>query len=378
MQIVADANIPIDSDWLPDHVELVSAEGRSLGSAQLKNADALIVRSVTEVNASLLNDTPVKFVATATSGVDHLDKNFLRAQGITWCDAAGSNADAVVDYCLSGLAYWLLLTELDLGELEIGIVGVGHVGSRLAGRLQRLGCKVLLCDPPLERNTPAEHEFVSLERIARCSVVSLHVPYEEQGEFATHNLVSERFLQAMAEPGLLINSCRGGVVDERALLHKLETRESFSAVVDVWLNEPNVNFDLAEKTLLATPHIAGYSKLAKLSAAEIVIDKLLRFFGESPRSSAGNARASESDELIFDTTSKHWETVLQALPIFEWSDSFKQLISQGNAEKGFDLMRRELAARKEFSELSIAADTLSAEESAIYDSLGFRLIGKQN
>ncbi|MCG8415877.1 MAG: 4-phosphoerythronate dehydrogenase [Pseudomonadales bacterium] len=375
MKIVADANIPIDSDLLPAHAELIEVEGRALTGAQLKHADALIVRSVTKVDADLLRNTPVEFVATATSGVDHLDLDFLREQGITWCDAAGSNANAVVDYCLASLAHWLLLTGLDIRAIEIGIVGTGHVGSRLAGRLQRLGCKVLLCDPPLELAKTSEFDFVPLDRIARCQVVSLHVPFKERSEFATHRMISTEFLREMSGSTLLINSCRGGVVDEEALLHHLEANENFKAVVDVWQNEPIVKSELAAKVLIATPHIAGYSRHAKLTAAEIVVNKLLTFLGESTESAVEKDNTPEAEILDHVNPSKHWETVLQVLPITKWSDRFKQLVAQGDSGESFDLMRRELVARKEFSELSIEKGLLTAEESKIFSGLGFKLVG---
>ena len=137
MKIVADRNLALLTEDIPPGIKIERVEGREISTAHLQDADVLLVRSVTVVNAALLDGSTVRFIGTATAGINHLDLDYLKHKGIAWCSAPGSNADAVVDYCLAALAHAELTLGMDIQSSAIGIVGAGNVGSRLAPPLAK-------------------------------------------------------------------------------------------------------------------------------------------------------------------------------------------------------------------------------------------------
>ena len=228
LKIVADADLYRISEIFADLGELQLVPGREITSAHAQNADALLVRSITEVNQELLKGSSIKFVGSATSGIDHIDLELLNTRGIHFKDAKGCNANAVVDYCFVVLGKLQLIKAERLRSLKIGILGYGAIGSLFAQKLNALGATVLINDPPLEQiqnvNGTNLTEFSSFEEIANCDVISVHTPLTNSGDFPTRDLIDEDFLQRLPENTLLINSCRGGVVNENAVLDVLEKR----------------------------------------------------------------------------------------------------------------------------------------------------------
>ena len=337
------------------------------------------MRSVTRVDAALLQGTAVRFIGSVTSGMDHLDRDYLHDRGIVWCNAAGSNADAVVDYCLTAMACWQLATGSDIRKLQVGIVGGGHTGAGLAGRLRQLGCPVLLCDPPLARQPDCQENYVPLQRINDCRVISLHVPLIRSGEFATENLIDLAFLQRLPANSLLINSSRGEVVDEAALLRQL-TADAGSrrllAVLDVWQHEPQVNPALVAAALLATPHIAGYSWKARTNAVERVCQQFMRFIAaRQPAPAEFKPGTAELPQQIRPITSgQPWQVVLERLPLDKISARFQALVAQGMGPQGFDRLRKESLCRREFAELPVVASAVAATEVKLFRALGFAIM----
>lgn len=376
MKIVCDENLHLDSVKFPAGTTVLKVNGREITQHQLNDADALLVRSVTPVDRALLDGTAIRFVGTATSGTDHLDKDYLDSQGIRWCSAPGSNADAVADYCIASIGYWLHKNSFEsskLSELSVGIVGAGQVGSRLARRLSSAGCQVLLCDPPLAAETGevVGQQFVDLVRIQECDIVSLHVPFIQSGAYPTASLIGSDFLQPLDGRRLLINSCRGEVLDESALLAAIKTNPELSVVIDVWRGEPDVNAILVDAALIATPHIAGYSQLAKRSAAHMVAQDLFDFFAlNSSGANIQNETGLDAEGL--ELNDSIWDTVLQAFDIAALSANFKDCVAHGMSVEAFDVMRKNLSARREFRELEISQTDLEGENRALLSALGFR------
>ncbi|MDD2056177.1 4-phosphoerythronate dehydrogenase PdxB [Pseudomonas sp. GD03860] len=258
MLIVADENIPLLDAFFAGFGEIRRYPGRAIDAACVKDADVLLVRSVTRVDQALLEGSKVRFVGTCTIGTDHLALDYFAQAGIQWSSAPGCNARGVVDYVLGSL---LTLAELDGAELPgrtYGVVGAGEVGGRLVEVLRGLGWNVLVCDPP--RHAREGGDYVSLERIlADCDVISLHTPLTREGEHATWHLLDDRQLAGVRPGTWLINASRGPVIDNGALRELLLEREDVLAVLDVWEGEPQVDLELADLCVLATPHIAGYS-----------------------------------------------------------------------------------------------------------------------
>ena len=279
MKVIIDHKIPYIKEAIEKIADdVVYLPGNAFTKEDVKDADALIVRTRTKCNRELLEGSQVKFIATATIGYDHIDTEYCREAGITWTNCPGCNAGSVEQYVHSVL---LLLGEkkgLDLKNATIGVVGVGHVGSRVARMAEELGMKVLLNDPP--RAEQGESGFVDLATIAReCDVITFHTPLNREGIYRTYHLVDEDFLFSLERTPFVINSSRGEVVDTASLLVALAAGKVKAAVVDTWEYEPRISRELMEVAFLATPHIAGYSADGKANATRMSLEALCRFFG---------------------------------------------------------------------------------------------------
>ena len=282
MIIVADENIPKVAEWFGRLGSVRTFEGRRIEPDMLREASVLLVRSVTRVDAGLLDDTPVRFVGSATIGMDHVDTAYLRSRGVHFSFAPGSNATSVAEYVIAAI---LALTS-EAGEaLEgktMGLVGFGNTGSRVAPRVRALGMHVVASDPPLEveGKLPSGLDVTPLdELVERSDVVSLHVPLTEQDPFPTRQLLDEARLERLRRGALLINTSRGAVLSTDHLLAALASRPDVKVVLDVWENEPHPDPRLLVRASLATPHVAGYSYDGKVRATAMLYDALLQFLG---------------------------------------------------------------------------------------------------
>ena len=279
MKILADQNIPCVEEAFRDLGEVVLMPGRDIRPEHLADCQCLIVRTVTRVDAGLLNGTPVEFVGTATIGTDHIDLDYLAEAGIGCSNAAGCNAEAASEYVISGLFALAQRNDFDPFELKAGIVGFGNVGSRLHHKLDTLGIDCLVCDPPLQEAGISSQEFVDLDTILReCNFVTLHVPLTRAGRHPTYHLLDAERLQQLPEGCLLVNAARGAVIDNRALLELLNKRTDLHVFLDTWEQEPNPSRDLLRRVDLATPHIAGYSVEGRLRGTQMVLDAACKHF----------------------------------------------------------------------------------------------------
>lgn len=252
-------------DW--QQVQVLPLDAEEITPSVVRNADALFVRTRTQINAALLAQSSVRLVATATIGYDHIDQDFCRQAGIRWVSCPGCNAQAVCDYIEEAL----LTLQTPLKAKKIGIVGVGHVGSLVAEMAERHGMQVLLNDPP-------RHIGVSLDEIAQtCDIITFHTPLTRSGDYPTYHLCNEAFLRRCRPDTLIINAARGGVVDEAALLATGQ-----HCVIDTWENEPRLNRELLQFASLASFHIAGYSVQGKYNASQTCLDAFWQQFGLSP------------------------------------------------------------------------------------------------
>ena len=278
MKVVIDHKIPYIKKAIEKIAdEVVYLPGEAFTPEAVKDADALIVRTRTKCNRELLEGSRVKFIATATIGYDHIDTAYCQEAGIAWTNCPGCNAGSVEQYIHSVL---LLLQEkkgLDLQKTTLGIVGVGHVGSRVKRMAETLGMKVLLNDPP--RADQGEEGFVDLQTIIReCDVITFHTPLNREGKYATYHLVNEDLLFSLERIPYIINASRGEVVDTASLLAALAAGRVKAAVIDTWEYEPRISRELMEVAFLATPHIAGYSADGKANATRMSLEALCKFF----------------------------------------------------------------------------------------------------
>lgn len=276
MKIVVDDKIPYIREKLALLADdVVYLRGSEISAGDVRDADALIVRTRTRCDEQLLKDSRVQFVATATIGFDHIDTDYMTRAGIYWTNCPGCNAGSVAQYLECSLLLLQQQKGLDLQHTTIGIVGCGHVGSKVKAVAERWGMRVLVCDPLL-----GDSSFVSLNVIKReADVITFHVPLSHEGEYATYHMADDDFFHRLSRVPYIINTSRGGVVDNAALLLALKEGRVRDAILDVWEGEPNLNLDLLNKVFIGTPHIAGYSADGKVNADNMVIDALCQHFG---------------------------------------------------------------------------------------------------
>jgi erythronate-4-phosphate dehydrogenase len=256
----------------------------------VRDATALLVRTRTRCDAALLDGSAVRFIGSATIGCDHIDMEWCAAHGITVAVAAGSNARGVLQWVAAALG-WLAshpsvktdgndLAEvsshrgLKPSETTLGVVGVGHVGSLVARYAAAWGFRVMCSDPPRERaeGLGAKEGFYPLSAVvAECDIITFHVPLTLEGADATRHLVNSDLVRAMKPSAVIINSSRGGVIEDAALTGR-------NYILDVWNGEPDIDRGVLERALLATPHIAGYSVQGKAAATAAIVDALARHF----------------------------------------------------------------------------------------------------
>jgi len=277
MLIVADAKNSIVNAAFSRLGELRVLPTPEITSRTLRDADVVIVRSETPVNASLLEGTAVRFVGTATIGTDHVDQAYLSARGTAFAHAPGSNANSVAEYLMAGL---LVLSERLARPLEgmsIAIVGVGNVGSKVEAMARALGMHVLLNDPPLARAT-GDPRYRSLEEVLDADLVTLHVPLTSEGPDATVHLFDASRIARMKPGAVLVNTSRGAVTETAALGKALARGHLQGAILDVWEREPTIDWELFARSSIGTPHIAGYSLDGKIRAAQMLFESIRTHF----------------------------------------------------------------------------------------------------
>lgn len=275
MKIIVDDKIPYIQEKLAVLAdEVVYLRGADISADDVKDADALIVRTRTRCDEKLLAGSRVQFVATATIGFDHIDTEYMKRAGITWTNCPGCNAGSVAQYVECSLLLLQQQKGLALHESTIGIIGCGHVGSKVKAVAERLGMRVLVCDPPL-----GNPDFVPMDVIEReADVITFHVPLTKEEPYATWHMADSDFFRRITRVPYIINTSRGEVVDNKALSTALNEGKVRDAVLDVWEEEPHLNLQLLQKAFIATPHIAGYSADGKVNADNMVIEALCHHF----------------------------------------------------------------------------------------------------
>lgn len=288
MHIIADDKIPFLRGQAERLGSVTYLPGAAISPADVRRADALIVRTRTRCDRRLLEGGGVRFIATATIGHDHLDKTYLREAGIGWTNCPGCNAGSVAQYVEAALLLLHAAGRTDLRRATLGIVGVGHVGSRVAQMARRRGLRLLLCDPPRREGrggaegveVDAAECTASLADIAaQADIITLHTPLTATGPDATLHLAGDDFFRSLRRRPVFINASRGEVADTGALLRALDEGTVSEAVIDTWENEPAPDRRLVERAFLATPHVAGYSADGKAAGTRMALEAVARHFG---------------------------------------------------------------------------------------------------
>lgn len=380
MKIIADTNIPFVKECLSSIGEVTLISGRAVTPELVKDADILLVRSITKVNEELLAGSTVKFAATATIGTDHIDIDYLGRSGIGFSSAPGSNSNSVAEYIITALLALGKKHKFTLEGKSIGIVGVGNVGSKVATKAAALGMRVVLNDPPLKRQT-GDDKYRGLDEIYQCDFVTMHTPLTVEGEDETFHLVDEDFLASLKENCFFFNSSRGGVVDTAALKKALDSKVIAGAVLDVWENEPNIDNELLLKVDLSTPHIAGYSYDGKVAGMIMIYEAACKHFGlEVKHCIADFLPAPEISEITIDPTSADQQTIIhdavQSIYVINRDDfnTREILIVDADARgKWFDDLRKDYPVRREFQNTKIIIDDKNSQLAEKLTGIGFKI-----
>ncbi|MEQ6887896.1 4-phosphoerythronate dehydrogenase PdxB [Halomonas sp. CS7] len=388
MKIVVDANVPAAEACFGALGEVVRVPGREIVPATLASADALVVRSITRVDAALIDEakamgSPLRFVGTCTIGTDHVDQQALADQDIAFASAPGCNAEAVVDYVLASLSTLAERHDFRLAERRVGIVGVGNVGGRLLGRLTAMGIDCLACDPPRVEAESIEAEgltgFYDLDTlIDECDVLCLHTPLVSEGPHVTHHLLDAQRLAALAPGTLLLNAGRGDCVDGRALRQRLAGQGDITAVLDVWEHEPAIDAALADLAEIATPHIAGYSLDGKLRGTHHIYRALAHHVGLPARLTMDDlAPAPPVARLALEAGLSPEEALRLCLRAVYDSrrdhDSLHREARRQGMAKGFDGCRARYPLRREVASLEVALGEGARELRPLLAGAGFRI-----
>lgn len=276
LRILADSNMRGVEAYFAPLGSVQLAEGRQIKNSDLRNVDALLVRSVTNVNQSLLENTAVKFVGTATSGFDHIDRGYLTDHNIGFSHAPGANANSVVEYVFAAISAVEGKLESLLSGGTLGVIGYGNVGRALVRLCNGLGISVKVHDPWLEETSVPSR--ASLGEILGCEVIAIHPSLTREKPWPSYHLIGKAELESISRDALLINASRGEVVDNTALLNRLRSGEGPLCVLDVWEGEPEISIELLQLAEFGTAHIAGYSMNSKFLATKMLRDAINTHF----------------------------------------------------------------------------------------------------
>jgi erythronate-4-phosphate dehydrogenase len=346
----------------------------------VKDADILIVRSETKVDHTLLEGSRIKFVGTVTIGTDHVDEEYLAKNGIVFVSAPGSNSNSVSEYITAALLELPHNQVFSFRDKSIGIVGVGNVGSKVWRKAEALGLRVLLNDPPLQRQG-STYPLHAIDALMDADIVTLHVPLTRTGPDTTYHLFDENRIRKMKGGSILINSSRGSIVDTEALKHTLTDRHLASAVLDVWEKEPTIDTALLELVSLGTQHIAGYSIDGKVNALRMNYEAVCRFLGIPqgqeittllPESALPAIRVEEIHTSELQTLR---EIIRQCYDITVDDQLLRKTISLPKEEQGkyFSRLRKEYRIRKEFFHTTVEVKNNAVELFNVLQLLGFKV-----
>jgi erythronate-4-phosphate dehydrogenase len=389
MKILFDENMPFAKEFFGELGELTPFAGRALNADDVSDADVLLVRSITQVDSKLLSkNTNLHFVGSATIGVDHIDQAYLGERDCPFHSAPGCNAISVAEYVLSALVVISERYLLDLYGLSVGIIGAGNTGSRLSEKLSALGIKHVLCDPLLlKQQTHQQQEkqasegqscdlrdYVSLEQALACDVISLHVPLTRDGQHPTYHLLDQQRLAKLTNNQILINACRGEVIDNQGLLSLKQNGHGIKLILDVWENEPNVLTPLIAFTEIATAHIAGYSLEGKARGTQMLYQALCQQLGIAPKLTLEQLLPQASISYV---EIKHNVDAINLNQLVKMVYDVRRddaIFRRTLADQGFDAIRKNYPTRREFSAVTLGVINPASDD--VPSRLGFQHLSK--
>ena len=348
MKIIADENLAFTDYFFSEFGKVEHRGGRLLQHEDVQDADALVIRSVTKVNHALIDHSALKFVGSATIGTDHMDLAALQQQGIAWSNAPGCNAQAVTEYVITALLH--LRPELLQQEQKfiLGIIGLGNVGRRLAHMAKLLDWQVIGYDPYVQLD---QIENVSLdELLQRSHAISIHVPLTKTGDYPTYHLINAQTLAYLSDQTILINSARGPVIEEAALIEDIQKTQR-QVVLDVFEHEPVISEQLLDLVSLVTPHIAGYSLEGKARGTQMVYQAFCQHFGfQAKKTFESQLPVCKSYFQNFPLKQALQQHLSEIYDIQRDDQHLRACIKNGKVDQqAFDRLRKEYPLRREWA-----------------------------
>lgn len=373
MKIIVDDKIPYIEGAFEGVAEVTYLPGSKTTPEIAKDADAIVTRTRTICNEALLKDSSVKFIATATIGYDHIDTEYCKQAGIVWTNAPGCNSKSVEQYIASALFVLAEQKDFQLKDKTIGVVGVGQVGSKVARVCELLGMRVLLNDPPRERAEGSD-KFVNLQKIkSEADIITLHVPLNMTGEDATFHLADSMFFSSLERCPIVINSCRGEVMDSFSAETAVERGMVSGLVVDCWEDEPNIDLHLLKLVDLATPHIAGYSKDGKANGTTMSVHAISRFFGLGLENWQPQGVEPPANPLIkIDGSGLSEESIIGKAVLATYDIRTNDAALRQNTSQ-FEKLRGDYPNRREFPSFTIQHENVNIETLEKLKLLGFNV-----
>ena len=373
MIIAVDRALPYWKEAFSGLGETRPFAGNELNPEILRDVDALVSRTVTRINADLLEGSAVRFVGSASAGIDHVDLDYLGRKGLHFCYAAGCNADAVSEYIITALYYVAVRRNWTLAKKTLAVIGVGHVGSRVARKARALGLNVLLCDPPL-RDATDNDIYQPFKSVLGADILTFHTPLTYDGRYPTRHMLNSDIIRKLNPGHFLVNASRGEVFDGCSLSAALCNKKILGTVLDVWEREPEVDYSLLELADIGTPHIAGATLDGKIRAVTIIRDQLCEFLGiVSPLNTDGfypparriRVQAGGTPEEII------CRVLREAYDIAKDDVCLRELASLPDNLRGksFEQMRAKYLLRQEFPNYTVEMTEMRESNAGIADML---------
>ena len=381
MKIVVDENISYGKEAFENLGEVELIPGREITNKCLLDKDALIVRSITDVNEDLLEKTKVKFVGTATIGTDHIDEEYLLKEKIKFGYAPGCNSYAVTEYVYSAITYIANKYNLNIEKMSLGIIGYGNIGTKIEVVAKALGLKTVINDPPLERTTNNKKIATQGDELS-CDIVTFHVPLNLEGIDKTVHLLNEKNISLIKNKAILINASRGPVFDNNVLKNKLKEKNNVFAVLDVWEKEPDYDLELMELVEIGTPHIAGYSFEGKANGTTMIYEQLCEHLDIKPN---WIPKLPDAPDSIIDLKGKV-KKLERLKALFDKSYQIKNddlLMREAsnftNEEKTahFDSLRKNYRLRRELINYQVRIDSSNKTNSKILSTLRLTVLDEK-
>jgi erythronate-4-phosphate dehydrogenase len=354
INVLADQYLYNIQSYLPESINLQLFDPTQGFPPEVEQAHAMLIRTVIPINKQTLPSIPqnLTFVGTGSSGTDHVDSQYLADHNVHFVDAAGCNARSVAEYIATALLLWTQKRNKELSTLSAGTIGVGHVGTEVIDILDKLGLQTVAYDPPREQRD-TDFSTASVHEVLRCDILSFHTPLHKKSDYPTYHWLDQNKLAGRTFD-LIINSARGGVVDENALLIAMNKGKVRDIIIDVWENEPEINLPTARQAFIRTPHIAGYSIQAKQNASKFIADALIDHFDlQPPRMETNNQK------IIFDRNPDEFASLSSLLaelhPIKKYEQHLQKIIKNHPRKRSelFNKLRAEFPLRQQFSQIHL-------------------------